>query len=96
MAVCRKLKQNSDKRSEKYNSNLSQQKYEQRLKTKPKHIYFTGKIRQKGDTLLLYKNIVQRRVLTMKEKSGKEITCQLTNLTNNFTTIFSYFYHFGE
>ena len=50
--VSRELKRNCDKRSKKYDADLAQQKYEQRQRDKPKHIFFTGEVKQCVDELL--------------------------------------------
>jgi len=50
--VSRELKRNCAQRSKKYDADLAQQKYEQRQRDKPKHIFFTGEVKQCVDELL--------------------------------------------
>jgi IS30 family transposase len=45
--LSRELRRNCDKRTGKYNPELAQRKYEQRLKEKPKFVHFTPEIREK-------------------------------------------------
>ena len=50
--VSRELRRNCDRRSNKYDSDLAQRKYEQRQRDKPKHIHFTEQIKQCVDELI--------------------------------------------
>jgi IS30 family transposase len=45
--LSRELRRNCDKRTRKYNADLAQRKYEQRLSEKPKFVHFTEEIKQK-------------------------------------------------
>lgn len=50
--VSRELKRNCDKRSNKYNADLAQRKYQQRQRDKPKNIRFTEDVKQRVEELL--------------------------------------------
>ena len=63
--ISRELKRNCDRRSNKYDSDLAQRKYQQRQRDKPKHIRFTDEVKQIVDQLLLL------------DYSPEQITCRL-------------------
>lgn len=48
--ISRELNRNCDKRSDKYDWQLAQRKYENRQKQKPKHIRFTDEIKELVDS----------------------------------------------
>lgn len=50
--ISRELKRNCDRRSGKYNDNLAQRKYEDRMREKPKNIGFTHVVKQNTDDLI--------------------------------------------
>lgn len=50
--VSRELRRNCDRRSQKYDADLAQRKYQQRQRDKPKHICFTDEVKQIVDDML--------------------------------------------
>jgi IS30 family transposase len=56
--ISRELRRNCDKRSQTYEFDLAQRKYEKRQKSKRKHIRFTQQIKAEVDLLLEQKCLV--------------------------------------
>lgn len=68
--VCREIKRNADERNGKYKSELAQRKYQSRLKTKPKKIYFTEPIRLEVEDKLKDKYSPEQ-IVGERKKLGK-------------------------
>ena len=51
--VCREVRRNKDKRSEIYNSDLAQRKYEKRIKEKPKQKRFDEETKKRVNYLII-------------------------------------------
>jgi IS30 family transposase len=73
--VSRELKRNCDKRSNKYEAELAQRKYQQRQRDKPKHIHFTEEVKQCVNSLL-NKDYSPEQISHRTKKEGK--TCVST------------------
>jgi len=51
--VSRELKRNRDRRDGSYKADLAQRKYEERIRSKPKHVRFTEEVRKRVDACLM-------------------------------------------
>ena len=69
--VSRELTRNSDKRSGKYNCDLAQRKYKQRMESKPKHIRFTKPIQEYVESKL-EDDLSPEQIAGVAKKEGKQ------------------------